>query len=154
MLEYLLMTFLIKISFFSLLISSAVANNQSTACERYFKSANEGTKVLSRCELKSAKINAEVIKLAKACRRNEEAPKQDCYIIRLCPKYTDQSPHQAPMLLKKDFTSESSYCLKENYTLLRADKHQFEATANCEGSKLSSARMVIEGQSIDCPFEW
>ena len=145
---------MIKILSFVFLVTPAFAQGKLSACERFYLKANKDTEVLSRCELKTSKINAEVVKLKNDCQRMEGAPKEDCFIIRLCPKYTDQSAHQAPIILKRDVEKDSNYCLKPNYTLLRDEKVQFEATAICEGTKTVSAKLQIEGQSIDCPFEW
>lgn len=128
--------------------------NATSHCDKLYALQDKGEKILSRCELDSEKIAAEVVKFEKSCSRIEGAPKEDCYIIRLCPKFSDQSAHQAPIILKRDVQADSNYCVKPGYVFLRDESTGFEATAVCEESTPTSAKLTIKGQSKDCPFEW
>ena len=141
---------------FALLISMTAYSKDKPAshCEKFYALQDKEEKILSRCELESEKIAAEVIKFEKSCSRIEGAPEEDCYIIRLCPKFSDQSAHQAPIILKRDVQANSNYCLKPGYVFLRDESTGFEATAVCEQSTPTSAKLTIKGQSKDCPFEW
>ena len=138
---------LILFAFFFVSIKLAVAS----PCQSHF---DDEKNIESHCLLENKGFAIEMVKLKPICMEMEGAKKENCYLVRTCPKNTTDYPRTAPQILEK-YLTDGTYCEKEkDEVILRHEKYEMQAVLKCEGNKVKHIELQLASQSKVCKFNF
>lgn len=133
-----------------LLLISINSYAKQSACEFFF--SQQRKKVIHTCELEGKKVAVEYFK-TKNCQDFGYRENIECFVVRTCPKMTNQLSHQAPIMTERQFTQKSPFCDRGNsYLILRDEENQIEVELLCEKELPNKISLKVAGQSKDCPL--
>ncbi len=133
-----------------LLLISINTYAKQSACEYFFPKQRK--LILKNCELEGKKVSVEYFK-TKNCQEYGHTQKMDCFIVRTCPKMTNQLSHQAPIITAEQLKQKNPYCERSNsYLILRDEENEVEVQLDCSDDRPSKISLKVAGQSKDCPL--